>query len=637
MTDLKRTAWLIASCLAVLPVFTGCKTAEKSPPPESPTNRATFDKTYDFEIDEILTLAKRNEWVAAEEAARKLYDTASDNKRVERLYTWIVEQAESIRDKQLEDEIRKIDERESVFNPDPISLLTESKNRGLPPRRDVRDAVSQIESTPYIPDTYGKIIEKAGPLFDIESPDGKMAKILDERVSIKLDDATLDSIIFTVGDTVGVNFVADRSIEAFTKKISVNFTDVRLKEFLDYVSRNMDIQFQVGDDLIWIVDAKDPSRVLEETRFYRLKEGFILPAAFGPDKEQRVETRNKDVVTTVTTTEFEQFVRDGALQSPSIERAIEKFFKGSDYMVDYERNLIIASGTREQLEVLENLIEEFDTPIQQVLIEARFITVSTAAYMQLGALWETASDSTSPRSPIDFTGFGPDNVGIGLQEQWTDVLGRDDLRVTLSALEQGGESQTLSAPRITLVNNLPSKISDGKVQYYYEEYTVSQVLTDTSSASSLYPKGKPQKITSGVSLDVMASIGGDGESVMLALNPEVNQDVQLVKYADIVINPDSGETFEIRLPESRTQSLSTRVIVKSGQTVVMGGVLLRDQTTFVESVPILGSIPIIGAAFRRRTEVDQPRYLLIFVTAYIVAESGEFVIYNNASTSTGNP
>jgi type IV pilus assembly protein PilQ len=59
----------------------------------------------------------------------------------------------------------------------------------------------------------------------------------------------------------------------------------------------------------------------------------------------------------------------------------------------------------------------------------------------------------------------------------------------------------------------------------------------------------------------------------------------------------------------------------------MGGVLSREQTTFVESVPILGSLPLIGAAFRNRTEVDRPRYLLIFVTATVLSESGEFIRY----------
>ena len=155
-------------------------------------------------------------------------------------------------------------------------------------------------------------------------------------------------------------------------------------------------------------------------------------------------------------------------------------------------------------------------------------------------------------------------------------------------------------------------------------------MTDRTTASSLVPTGKPVSLTSGASLDVVASIGGDGKSILLALKPEVKQDVELVTFATVTDRNEAGEissSFDIKLPEYRTQSLATRVVVKSGQTVVMGGVMEHVQSTFVESVPILGNIPIIGAAFRKRTEVDNPRYLLIFVTATLLSDSGEFVVF----------
>lgn len=102
-------------------------------------------------------------------------------------------------------------------------------------------------------------------------------------------------------------------------------------------------------------------------------------------------------------------------------------------------------------------------------------------------------------------------------------------------------------------------------------------------------------------------------------------------FATVTDRNDAGvvsSTFDIRLPQYRTQTLSTRVVVKSGQTVVMGGVMEHLQSTFVESVPILGNLPIIGAAFRKRTEVDNPRYLLVFVTATLLSESGEFIEFS---------
>lgn len=642
------TLHLLSICL------TSCKTAPKKPaasetdtlseskdevaaqPAEASIPESiVYNKQYDAEFQKIFDLANHGHWEDAELLASEVYNSESAkpgqmDPSVERVYRWVSKQSQILRDQALEDKIRQIDSKNSVFSPSVKSLLTEQTDRGLPPRKDLRDAVQEIEATPYVPESFNKTktIIRQSEMFDFTSQQGRMARELDKKISVKMDNMDLETIIFQIGDKEDINFVADRSLEAFKQKLGINFDNVRLGEFLDYVSRNFDLQFQVGDDLIWIVDGKDDSKSIEETRIYRLRKGFVLPAIFGADETTKTETRKKSGdVTTVTTQKAKSFVRDGAGGAPSIESAIKKFFKGSEYEIDYERNIILATGTREQLSVLERIIEEYDRHLQQVLIEARFITVSEAAFLQLGALWETGRTPTSEgRSSEDFLGFGPENIGLGLQETFNNILDRDNLSVTLTALEQEGETQTLSAPRLTLINNLPATISDGKVQYYYEEYTITQTINERNIVSSLVPKGSPKQITSGVTLDVLASIGGDGQSIYLALSPTVNQDVQLVPFA--TVSDASGNSFEIRLPESRTQSLATRVIVHSGQTVVMGGVLEREQSTFVEAVPILGKIPIIGSAFRRRTEVDKPRYLLIFVTATLLSESGEFLRYD---------
>jgi type II secretory pathway component GspD/PulD (secretin) len=323
-------------------------------------------------------------------------------------------------------------------------------------------------------------------------------------------------------------------------------------------------------------------------------------------------------------------------------------------MIDYERNLVVARGTPEQLDVMEKIIKEFDQPIQQVLIEARFVTISKSAFMQLGVLWQTGQPLTNG-SPLDFTGIvnnqnfpnaispsGSLNpaVGGGISYIFTNVLGAANLTATISALEQSGESQTLSAPRLTVINNRPATISDGQVQYYYEEYSVSSTVQQYYTASSIYPSGKPTKITAGAELNVLASVSGDGKGILLALNPKVNTQVLLQTYTTVSqVNAAGNQTssFEIKLPTYRTQEISTRVAVKSGDTVVMGGVLAREKSTYVESVPVLGDIPYIGALFRRRTELDTPRYLLVFVTATIVKDTGEFLVYEDEHSATNSP
>jgi len=651
---LTTTSKAAAAVALLLCSFTACQNPKPKAPSPPPVK---YSKTYDPEIKEIMDLASKGRWEEAQAKATALRDMAPKNPVVERVYTWVVQTGQQRREQAVENEIREIDAKNSVFNPTIKSLLTENKDRGLPARKDIRDAVDRIENSPWIPDTYGKTLHEKGPLFDFESTKGRMIKVLDKEMTIHLDNVPLETMLFNLSTNAGVNIVADKSIPALKQLLSVNLDKVTLGEFLRYVGRNYDLQFQVGNELVWVVDAKDPKRLMEETRFYRLRKGFVLPAEFGSPDANKTTSITPQGTTVTELQKFNKFVNDEAPALPALERAITNLFKGSKFMIDYERNLVVATGTPEQLDVMEKIIKEFDRPVQQVLIEARFVTISKPAFLQLGVLWQSRGSGTNASStlPQDFTGVvnnqnfpnaispsGAVNpaVGTGIQQLFTNVLGINDLNATISALEQSGESQTLSAPRLTVLNNRPATISDGQVQYYYEEYTAAATVGQYYTASSILPSGKPTKIVAGATLNVLASVSGDGKSILLALNPRVNTQVILQTYTTVSQFTVAGApptTFDIKLPTYRTEELNTRVSINSGETVVMGGVLEREKTTYVESVPVLGDIPILGALFRRRTEIDNPRYLLIFVTASIVKDTGEFLIYDDEHSATNSP
>lgn len=604
-----------------------------------------FHPLYDKEIQQVLDLASEGKWEEAESVAKSLAQRDPQDPMVQRILSWVSSERQLQRARALEDEIRRIDAKTSSFNPTIRSLLTEHKDRGLPPRKDVRDAIEQIESTPYIPPSYGKTNYIKLPPYEVDKQgdQSKIEALLNRKVTIRLDNASVEDIIFNIGKSEGINFVADKDIKALQQKITANLEGITLRELFGFLNRNYGLQFQVGENLIWIVDGTDQSKRLEQTRFYHLKYGFILPAQFGPEIVNRTTQIQKDVKIITEQEALNRFVNDLAPPMPAIEVAITNFFTGK-YLIDYERNIIVARGTPEQLAILDKIVEEYDRPLKQVLIEARFITVSQPQFLKLGVAWETGRVLGTVEQAFDYTGFGVGTPALPIAETFTNILNRRQLTATLSMLQQSGESQLLSAPRLLVVNNLPATISDGKVQYYYEEYQVKQQILERRSSSALVPSGRPSKLTAGANLHVLASIGGDGRTIYLALNPEINSDVKLSTFATITDKDDQGNvvsTFDIKLPEYRTQKLATRVVIRSGETVVLGGVLERSQTTFVESVPILGSLPVIGAAFRRRTEVDRPRYLLIFVTATIVDEQGRFVVFEEEeqsplSTPTGS-
>ncbi len=252
--------------------LTACKHTQPEPEfatygdtPEAPAapakpNRVKYNETYDAEIKEIMDLASLRRWEEAQVKANALYERDPKNLMVERVYTWVGQQRQKQREQALEDKIREVDSKNSVFSPTIPSLLGENRDRGLPATKDVRDTVQKIENSPYIPETYGKLIKEKGPLFDMESTKGRMFKVIDKEITIHLDNVPLETILLNLSQSAGVNIVADKSLPALKQMLSANLEKVKLEEFLRYVGRNYDLQFQVGDELIWVTDGKDPKK-----------------------------------------------------------------------------------------------------------------------------------------------------------------------------------------------------------------------------------------------------------------------------------------------------------------------------------------------------------------------------------------
>ena len=621
----------------------GCRTSKQSSEGSfSLGDKVQYSAAYDRELDSIFRLSEKGKWEEAEAEVGLLLQQHPEDTTLLRIGEWVATQKTLLRQQAIEDRIRTIDAKQSGMNPSIKELWQESKDRGLPPRKDIRDALEMIEAERYVPETFGSQITKRGLLFDAQSELGRMSGLLDNTVSIQTDEQTVKEILFDIGRKEGINFIADQGLEPLQQKLTLNIDKVKLGELLSYISRNVGVQFQVGENLIWVIDGKASKELIEQTRFYRLRNGFMMPAQFGPEETTLVTVKPEKGPTTITeTAKYEMFVNDSITKRPSIEDAITTFFKGTEHMIDYERNLIVATGTPAQFEILEKIIEEFDRPIQQVLIEARFITISEEAFLDLGFRWSSMTKSaTAPESEEGLL------ARIKLQNVFedTETLDLQELSAALTALEQSGESQLLSAPRLTLLNNRPGSIKDGEVNYYFEQFAIEETITNIDAnnhykiSGRMVPTGKPSKITAGVSLEVVASIGGDGQNILLALHPVVNQNVTYVSLDGKTVDDESNDNqMQVFLPKWRTQELATRVVVGSGQSIMMGGVLEREQRTIVESVPILGNIPGIGALFRKRSSIDKPRYLLIFVTATLIDTDGSFVTYEQPGDERPTP
>jgi len=477
-TDRRRLAKRgigLALGLALVTVA-GCRSSRQSSDGSfSLSDKVQYSAAYDRELDSIFRLSEKGKWEEAEAEVGLLLQQHPEDTTLLRIGEWVATQKTLLRQQAIEDRIRTINAKQSGMNPSIKELWKESKDRGLPPRKDIRDALEMIEAEPYVPETFGSQITKRGLLFDAQSERGRMSGLLDNTVSIQAEEQSVKEILFDIGGKEGINFIADQGLAPLQQKLTLNLDRVKLGELLGYISRNVGVQFQVGEDLIWVIDGKASRELIEQTRFYRLRHGFMMPAQFGPEETTLVTVKPEKGPATITeTTKYEKFVNDSIMKEPSIAEASEKFFKGSDFMIDYERNLIVATGTPAQFEILEKIIEEFDRPIQQVLIEARFITISEEAFLDLGFRWSSMTKSgTAPESEEGLL------ASISLKNVFEDtkMLDLEELTAALTALEQSGESQLLSAPRLTLLNNRPGSINDGEVNYYFEQFAIEETIT----------------------------------------------------------------------------------------------------------------------------------------------------------------
>ena len=112
-----------AAGMLLLFVFTACHSTAPKPPKTDDEARVKYSKTYDPEIKEIMDLANKNRWEEAQIKATALHEEAPKNPVVERVYSWDVQTGQQRREQSLENEIRAIDAKNSVFDPTIKSIL----------------------------------------------------------------------------------------------------------------------------------------------------------------------------------------------------------------------------------------------------------------------------------------------------------------------------------------------------------------------------------------------------------------------------------------------------------------------------------------------------------------------------------
>ena len=212
------------------------------------------------------------------------------------------------------------------------------------------------------------------------------------------------------------------------------------------------------------------------------------------------------------------------------------------------------------------------------------------------------------------------------------LLTNPELTMVLHALEQKGNTDLLSAPKITTKSGEEAQIKVVTEYIYPSDYTVEPGVPPTvTAAGGATTLGTPPVVTPaefetrevGVIMNVLPEVTPDSQMISLTMSPEVVTEPEWRNFGQTFLDAAGNlQSIPIEQPFFNSRSISTSILIYNGATVVMGGMITEEREQVNDQIPVLGDIPIIGRFFRSSYDNSVKRNLLIFVTARLVGPDG---------------
>ena len=286
-------------------------------------------------------------------------------------------------------------------------------------------------------------------------------------------------------------------------------------------------------------------------------------------------------------------------------------------VVDPQSGMVVVRGMPKTLQGIENYLERAELSVgKQVLIEAKILEVSLNEGFQSGIQWNTFGAGRTGT----VSNTGRDLVGSMASEALsnTDEIGGvfnmnfdyENFTGVIELLETQGEVKVLSSPRISTVNNQKAVIKVGNDEYFVTELKSSTTTSGGSSTS--FPEVIFTPFFSGIALDVTPQIG-ENKEVILHVHPTITEVSERQK--NVVL--DSG-TLTVPLAFSTVRETDSIIRAKSGQVVVIGGLMQNQKRTLESGIPYLRDIPLIGALFGQNRESTVQSELVILIQPRVV-------------------
>lgn len=442
------------------------------------------------------------------------------------------------------------------------------------PRVTLRMAnVTWQEAVESIASKYDLVIEKKSPrVWVLTRP---------PKVSMSFQDASLPVVLEAIARAADVNIIMAGDVAGSNKRLSMTLKGVPWRYALDVVVKTV--------DLAWVEQEYNIIRIVSPSALQKDMKTIVLPVNNGAAKD--------------------------------VAEAIKPAMGDGTIQVNEPSNSLILTGTPVALAAARNLAEQIDQRARQVLIEMRFVDYSTKDVQGLGF------DPISLNFDLDgignvtqsFTPFGGgvfstqtllargvDNEGGVVTVPTSSKLLSANL--TFEAIASLTSTDVIQTPQILTLDNTEAEITVGREIRFAEE----TVTTDNGVTNRSLKEASTSPVKDGIKIKVVPHITADGfVQIKLAAS---NDEAELRTFTS-----GTGPTAStIQLPDKSTTQLKHSIMVASGRTAVIGGLLKDKDSKQNGHVPGLGTLPVLGWFFRKERQTVEKRNLTIFITPHII-------------------
>ncbi len=457
------------------------------------------------------------------------------------------------------------------------------------------------------------------------------------KVTLEFQAVNILDILKLLSKRSGLNIVAGKNVQG---QVSIFLQDVEVMDALATIIETSDLAYVKKRGIIKVITKKDyeelygkpyqDTRLTKQFDLAHVKAGALaetlnqMKSSFG---KILVEPRTNTLILTETPDilrEMEKLIQH--TDQPAVSKVFPlKYAKAEDLEaklakfvqegqggleIDKKSNRVFVSDTPERVQKIEKLIKAFDVRQPQVLIEAKVIEVKLSDNFRFGIDWQLVVDKVGSLNTLKTAATYAVAPPAGATlTTLTLGSGLDDLQSVIQMIEKMGKTNTLSSPRLTVLNHEDAKLAVATREPFVSQTVVQSVNTSTTADNV-------QFVDVGVTLRVTPVISADN-FIQMKIKPEISTAGTPLELQGVSQGSNTAFT-RTRVPIVTTQELETTVMVKSGTTLVIGGLIQDKQDKTSVKLPILGNIPVLGKAFTSKSNDFSKTELVIFITPTIL-------------------